>query len=443
MYFNNSNEQCSFRDTDITKFKIYQNNGNSMMLIPLMNTTTITVGIFINVGSCDEKNKFGIAHFIEHMTFKGTVKLTANAVMKQLDSMGAVYNAMTAHEFTLYYISGDPKDVFSIIDIIIDLFNEPSFLEEEINKERNVILDELNMDEDNSYHKLAMVLYNNVYKHKYQGLARPIIGFPETIKTIKREDIIKFREYNYKNCVLVVSGNFIQDTVHSYIEKKVNKIFNEVTMYNPLIVKEVYVDNINMYDKVIYIDKQINQSIIYLMFGTYDQYNLNKYVADMICDILSNGFSSRLFDLLRGKLGIAYNNNTVNRTFRNTGNMIISLSVDNDNTILAISALLQELKNIVQNGFTKEEIKIAKKQNKTALLFQFKDPYEYMFHYGLCYLNKLPMLSISETLNLFDAITDDNINLVAKNIFVKNNMIIGIVGRKDHTKEINDIVDKF
>jgi len=139
-----------FSKTELLLYKMDDKSQSHMdtLLIPLPNSNTVTVGIFINAGSRHETSAFGIAHFLEHMTFKGTKRRTSTQLMNHLDSIGAQYNAMTGYEFTLCYISGDPRDIKTLLDIVIDLYLNPTYPDEDIEKERNVVLEELRMNID-------------------------------------------------------------------------------------------------------------------------------------------------------------------------------------------------------------------------------------------------------------------------------------------------------
>lgn len=419
------------------KFHLYEN----LLLIPLHHLTTVSVGIFIKAGSSNEQQNFGLAHFLEHMTFKGTVDKPDGQILKQLDSIGAIYNALTAHEFTLYYISGDPKDVFILLDILIDLLNKPAINISDIEKERTVILDECDMDEDNSYRKLSQTMYSLAYKKT--PLARPIIGYKSTINKIDKKSIVEFRNTYYVSPILVITGNFDKTNVLSFLHIKLKKDFVEKNIGTTQLLYQKHVNFINSRERIVHINKATNQTIIYVMFGTFNNNSINKYIIDLICDILSNGFSSRLFTLLRTKLGVSYNINAINRTFSNAGNIIISITVDPKNVFLTLQNLLHELKQIRNIGFLNEEVNIAKKQNKTSLLFEFKDSYEYLFYYGFQHLYNLPLFTINETFDLIDSITTDKINEIAKIIFVKNNIMIGTIGKQYDLYIIQRLLQQF
>ena len=425
------------------------------MLIPLTNANTITVGVFIKSGSRQEKSAYGIAHFLEHMSFKGTHKRSSEKLMLELDSIGANYNAMTGHEFTLYYISGDPRDVNLILDIIMDLYLDPIYPESDIVKERDVVLEEFRMNEDNSHRVLTNALYSNIYGPIDSTLARPIIGYNNTIEQLNRSDIMTYRNINYigSNCLLCVSGNFDVKNVKLQIEKKFNSKLDqqhiesnmfESNLINNPIIQPILELNPKV-SKYINLSKDINQSIIYIVFNAYSTYNKMINALDLFADILSNGFSSRFFNLLRNKMGVSYYNNTFTRTFDDCGQMIINVGVDHKSIVKTIKAILNELKNIRLNGITEAELAKSKKQNETALLFQFKDPYEYMMYYGMNTLIGKPLNNLSTMLNEINNVSMTDINNVINNVINKKNIVIGTMGKVnlDAEKEIIKLIENF
>ena len=166
---------------------------------------------------------------------------------------------------------------------------------------------------------------------------------------------------------------------------------------------------------------------------------------DLFADILSNGFSSRFFNLLRNKMGVSYYNNTFTRTFDDCGQMIINVGVDHKSIVKTIKAILNELKNIRLNGITEAELAKSKKQNETALLFQFKDPYEYMMYYGMNTLIGKPLNNLSTMLNEINNVSMTDINNVINNVINKKNIVIGTMGKVnlDAEKEIIKLIENF
>lgn len=447
-----------FKKTKLYLYKLVKNDVDKPMktlLIPLTNATTVTVGIYVHAGSRQESKSYGIAHFLEHMTFKGTKNYSSDEIMNNLDNIGASYNAMTGHEFTLYYISGDPRDINIIMDSVIDLYLNPLFPEDDIKKEQNVVMEELKMNEDNNHGQLSRLIYKTLFENIDDGMARPIIGFRETILKMNRKQIIDYRNANYlpSNCLLCISGNFDIESVKQHIGQKFNVKLRQKKIKSDLYQKNMLTDpNIDHILTVnpnikrhIHIDKDINQTIINFVFASYNYYNKNDIAVTLLTNVLSSGFSSRLFDLLRNKLGVSYYNNTINRCFYDSGQTIIDVGVDHQYIMKTIKAILAELKNILHNGITNEELLKAKKQITTGLLFQFKDPFEYLSHFGMDLLFKKPLSNISEIISEFENITMENMHIVIKQLFNKNNLIIGTIGRvsNDDSNKIIEMINEF
>ena len=443
-FFNNNNiqyggGQTKIKKTELLLYKIKKSMNT--LLIPLKNANTITVGIFIKAGSRQEKKTYGIAHFLEHMTFKGTKNITSEQLMIQLDSIGAQYNAMTGHEFTLYYISGNPKDIDLLIHIISDLYLNPLYPDEDIEKERNVVLEELHMNNDNNHRLLSNKIFETIYKDSnifLKTLAIPIIGHKNTIEKLSRKDILEYRKKNYKssNCLLCISGNFnkkkILELISSNFKQKISKIKLNPNLFINNINKSMNINtimNINStISKYIHINKDINQTIIYFVFNAYDYFNSNNIIIDLLCDVLSNGFSSRLFNLLRNKMGISYYNDSSVKNFSDIGVFFISIGVEHKSVYSAIKEIIYELKQMKLYGITEKELEKAKKQNETNLLFQFKDPFEYLMYYGMNYLNKKPLTNFYNTLNDINNVKLNDINTIINKLFIKDNFMIGTIG---------------
>lgn len=449
-----------FKKTKVLAYDMKKNNGDKGMdtlLIPLPNSNTVTVGIFIRAGSREEDDttSYGIAHFLEHMTFKGTVSRTSEKLMLELDSIGALYNAMTGHEFTLYYISGNPTDIKLLLDIIIDLYLHPTYPDKDIEKERNVVLEELRMNQDQNHKVLTTNIFKELYSDYIDELARPIIGYKETIKNLTRNNIINYRNQNYmeSNCLLCVSGNF--DKVD--VIKKIEELFCAKLM-NVKLSPDIFKNSIDKEKKIkpllsfkknmkkyINVSKNVNQNIIYFIFNSYNTYNKYNVILDLITDILSNGFTSKLFDLLRNKMGVSYYNNSYNRNFKDTGHFIISVGVDGKSVVKTIDGILKELTKLAENGITENELNKAKKQNETSLLFQFKDPYEYLMYYGMNYLIKYPLYNLTDIMNNIEKVSLDDINNMIKELFKKSNLFIATLGNisQDESKQIVQLIDEF
>jgi predicted Zn-dependent peptidase len=246
------------------------------------------------------------------------------------------------------------------------------------------------------------------------------------------------------NCLLCISGNFDKKEVLPLIEQNFNSKLDRIKINSKLFRSNIKSNNnIQLIStlkpnitKYIHVEKDINQTIINFVFNIYDTYNDNNIAIDIICDILSNGFSSRLFNLLRNKMGVSYFNNSSSRNFNDIGNLIISVGVDHKSVLDTITNIIKELKDIKTNGINQIELSKAKKQNETRLLYQFKDPYEYLMYFGMNYLIKKPLYNISDILQQIDDVKLSNINILCNKIFTADNIIIGTIGK------LNTNIDK-
>lgn len=417
-------------------------NGIRVIMIK-MKSNIFSAGIFINAGSRHETSAFGIAHFLEHMTFKGTKTKSSEEVNEILDNLGAVYNATTSLEYTSYYLSGNPMDNEKLLEILLELYISPDYPEKDIEKERKVVLEEWRMNQDNYNRQLMEKLRKKILKNADDGLKRPVIGYEDTISKLNKNDILKFRE-NYKpeNTVLVIAGKFKKKLIKKLITKNFDQeIFKKsipnytINIENKFIIPFEKNDNKN---HTVFIDKDIKQSIIMLSFKAPSMYTKYSGAINLLSDILTSGFSSRIFNLLRNKLGVSYYSNSYFYSLSDCGFFNMTIGLDPTVITNSIKEILLELKNVIKLGITEKELLIAKKRSETSLLFNFKEPMEYVDYYGMIELLKKPYKNIIDVYNEINEVSIEDIILVAKLLFKKNNCYIGVVGpvNKEEIKEI-------
>ncbi|MBU4224154.1 insulinase family protein, partial [Patescibacteria group bacterium] len=204
------------------------NNGLRVFAAPMKNTEAVTLLVLVGVGSRHETKKInGISHFLEHLFFKGTKnRPKAGEVFKELDRMGASYNAFTSKENTEFWVKSSVGDFDESLDIVSDILQESIFKEEEIEKERGVILQEISMYEDEPRKKVLDVIENVIYGD--QPVGWDIIGTKENVRVIRRADIIDFKLKNYfsKNIVVVVAGGIDEKIIFQKVEKAFDRLDN-------------------------------------------------------------------------------------------------------------------------------------------------------------------------------------------------------------------------
>lgn len=412
---------------------------NKMKLISLpVKSDLVSIGIFVNIGSRYEtKDNHGIAHFLEHMMFKGTKNLTYDKIAEKLDSVGASYNAGTSYEYTYYYIYGHIEHLELFIKIILDIFFNPTFTNETISSERNVVLEEYKMSQDDNVDILYNIVHNHVFSNS--NLSRNILGTEESIKSLNKQKLKSFREkyYTPNNSIISLIGDYKNDHI-KLIEKIVNRYPYKKTTLDLKINKQIK----HKQNGIFYKHKNdLNQTNLMIVFKSFDKFSSNNEKITLLEHILSSGSSSRLFNLLRNRHGITYFSYASNMSFLKEGLFMIHIGVDNKKLLLAINSILEELHNLKQNGITDNELIKAKNIQNTNYALSLQTPNNISQYYGLIELfHNSKDYTYSKVKKRYDQITKEDLNNIIKTIFKKENMNIFIYGcnNKPDKKDLFD-----
>jgi predicted Zn-dependent peptidase len=422
------------------------NNNLRVLLVPLKKSDLVTIGIFIKVGSRNEnKQENGIAHFLEHMMFKGTTKRPKNKIAEEFDNHGASYNAMTSKEYTGYYVTGHKQDLNLFIDIIIDLYCHPTLLTSDIEKERSVIIEELNMGLNDPSTILMAIMHEKLFPKHPLGI--PIIGTKKTILNLEREDFLEFRRNNYTpdNSIMVVCGDI--DSKHT-----IQKIEREFRNYNPEKKgTDMLCPTIHQEIPYVYLNhnKNMAQTAVMIVFNTGVELNSeNSRILDLVADILSSGSSSRLFHILRIKLGVTYFNHSYDISYTDNGLFVIHMGVDNKRVMEVIGVVLDEIYKLKKRGIKKEELKKAKKIRKTSFMLSVQNPKDFVFFYGLNelfdpiekFMENKSVDAMHKAYTEYDKITLDAVNNVIKKYFTVDRFNLFVYGNVKDVKNDLDIV---
>jgi predicted Zn-dependent peptidase len=390
------------------------NNGLKILMIPNNKFDSIAVGIFVKVGSRYETPKNnGISHFLEHMLFKD------KKLVEKLDCLGAKYNAETSYENTHYYIYGSKKDYVDFIDIISDIYMNP-FKKEDIEKEKGVIIEEYNSlvnDLDDMMNdEINRKLFNN------SNLKLPIIGTKKNIRSFAKKDLESYWKKYYvpQNTLFVIAGNFNKKNAYETIQNKLGKIKNN----GKIIILDKPKTIIQNEPKLNLIkDPNAAQSNIMITFRSTSMFEKKELYYEIISDILSSGCSSRLFKLLRDKMGIAYTNYSYNLSYMHEGVFNISVSVDLKKTKQCIDAIIKEIEFLVEKGITEKELNKSKKIRETNYMFEVENPLDIMNYFGF-----LDLFELEDQFKNLSKISVNNVNKIIKELFDKSNLNIFVYG---------------
>ncbi|PIT90371.1 MAG: hypothetical protein COU22_02490 [Candidatus Komeilibacteria bacterium CG10_big_fil_rev_8_21_14_0_10_41_13] len=348
-------------------------NKIELITAPLTDSQTVTVLVMVKVGSRHESASLnGISHFIEHLMFKGTKKRPSSLMItKKLDGVGAEFNAFTGKEYTGYYVKVSSEHLNLALDILSDMLFNPLFPEKEINKERGVIIEEINMYNDNPLMLMGDVFEETLFDG--HALGRRIIGPKENIQKISRNQILKYYKQHYLRGKIIVgvAGNFEQGS----IKDKVNGYFGQKKLGQ----SSLKIDNFKSRQRSKRINllyRETEQVQLALGFPAVKKTSPDKYPLAVLAAVLGGNMSSRLFSQIREKRGLAYFVKAALETFQDTGAFVVRAGLDKTKMELALKTILSELKKVRDKGISQAELKMAKEFIKGKMALQFEDSTE-------------------------------------------------------------------
>ena len=388
--------------------------------------------VLLPVGSRYETPEInGVSHFIEHLLFKGTKnRPTSLDISKELDSVGAEYNAFTAKDHTGYYVKITADKMELAFDVLADMIFNSLFDPKEIDKERGVIIEEINMYQDNPLIYLGAMFEQTIYGDK--PLGRLISGPKKVIQKVSRGQILQYKEKFYQpaNMVLVVAGGFngpkARKLAQAYFgnraEKKprVNFAKLKISQTKP---------------KVNLLFKDTQQVQIGLGFPAYSLTDERIYALYLLAVILGGNMSSRLFTVVREQHGLAYYIKTDVSAYQDTGSIVVQAGLDKQRLTQAIGLILAELNKVRAAGVSYKELKSAKEFLKGKLVLELEDSEEVADWYGKQLLLLDKIYTPQERLKKIFKVSQADIKKVAAEIFRQQRINFALIGPfKDKNK---------
>lgn len=346
-------------------------NGMRVILAPLSETQAVTVLVMTKVGSRYETaTTSGVSHFLEHMMFKGTEKRpTAKEVTRELDRVGAEFNAFTSKDTTGYYIKLEHKNFGLALDIIADMLWHSKFLQEEIDRERGVIIEEINMYEDNPMMIVEDLLEELMYGATHP-LGRLIAGTRQTITNMKRSAIVDYFTEHYvpRNMAICIAGN-----VPATAKKQVAKLFgvNNVRRKLPPPHKPFHLRQSQ--PRVLVQYRETEQVQLGMGFAGLGYEHKDVPALSLLSIILGGNMSSRLFTSVREREGLAYFINASASSYQDTGSFVIRSGLDKTRIVPAVRLIVSELETVRMNGVSEEELTHAKDFLRGRLTLKLED----------------------------------------------------------------------
>lgn len=408
-------------------------NGLRILSVPMPGVQSVTVLLMVGAGSrYEEKNINGISHFLEHMAFKGTQKRpTQLDIASTIDGIGGEFNAFTSKDHTGYYIKSAAKHLPLLVDVLSDMLLHSKFDPVEIEKERGVIIEEINMYEDTPMRKISDLYENLLYGDTKLG--RDIAGRKEVIKAVKKEDFRAYldRFYGPSNTMIAIAGAVDGD---SAVEKWSNDAIKNLVeehlgdWKNRDVSKPELIADKQEKPQLLVKYKDTQQAHLCLGVRSYKLGDPNRYKLSVMTAILGGGMSSRLFMEVREKRGLAYYVRSENEEYVDVGNFVTQAGVDVARIDDAVKVMLEEYKKMTEEKVTKEEIIKAKEFLKGRFTLELEDSRSVAGLFATTEILEDHVRTPEEIMQKIDEVTIEDVQKTAQDIFLENNLNLAIIG---------------
>ncbi|MBN2395719.1 MAG: insulinase family protein [Candidatus Atribacteria bacterium] len=398
--------------------RIIKDNGLQVTssIMPHMHSAAIVIGI--RAGSVYEnQDQRGISHFIEHMLFKGTSKRKNTLEISQcIEQLGGEINASTSEECTFLYCKILHKNFSDAFEVMIDILNDSLFKKEDINHEKAVVIEEINKYKDIPEDWIGFLINQLLWKNSILG--QNVLGEKKTIRRFDRDAIFQYyrERYQPKNMVISITGNVPSEAVRDmtealpFVEDKVKEKETDLDVQS----KEQEAPEMRL------LPRKINQAHLSFAFETFSRFHPDKITLDLLNILLGAGLSSRLFQEVRVKGGLAYDIHSYTQYFDQTGSFNIYAGVDPDKLQRSIVTILGELVKVKNDEISGKELQKAKEMYKGSILLGLESTLNYAFSTGtyLLLLNK--EYQYQELIDKIDRIKMDDIRGLAQKIFMSH-----------------------
>ena len=403
----------------MAKLKKYQ---NGLTLIVLEEQAlSVTFAIMVGTGCVNETEKNnGISHYLEHVTFKGTKNLTAFDISNKLEFLGSNYNAYTGMDTTCYHAQALPENTEKTFAILADMVFNSIYPDDELAKEKGVIIEEINMSEDTPDDVCRELIANAYYGN--DGYGRSILGSKENVLSFTKKDIENYLDDNYvaSNMVITFGGKITMSEAENLVEKYV------LPYVRTGVKKPVPAHNVINKKQFLCKNKDIEQSHLFLAFPSHNVLDENKIASDIAESVLGSGMSSRLFLKVREELGLAYSVYSLCSRYVDSGTLNIYAGVSNENADLCFNAIMETILE-AQKGITDEEFEKVRNQLKAGTMFSLERPAVKVRLFSKYYLLTGELYDFDEKIKVIDTVTKAQVQ-DALNEINFNDMSSAIVG---------------
>ncbi|MHB1125548.1 MAG: M16 family metallopeptidase [Bacillota bacterium] len=394
---------------------------------------SVALGIWVRTGSRNEtEQNQGVSHFLEHLLFKGTAKRTAKQLAEALEAVGGQLNAFTTKEYTCYYAKVLSDHLELAIDVLTDMFFNSLMDEEDIAKEKNVILEEIKMYEDSPDELVHDLFAKTVWKG--HPLGRAILGTAKSVQQLQRKDIVDYYTHQYVpgNVVVAVAGKI----KHPEIIERLAPVLSKMQGVNP----SIRFDAPNPQPAIMVQEKEIEQVHICLGTPGLAQDSEEVYALHVLNNVLGGGLSSRLFQQIREDRGLAYSVYSYHTTYMDSGLFAVYAGTSMANLKQVAELITGEINNIREKGILPEELQRTKDQIKGNLLLGLESVSSRMSRLGKTELCFDRVITAEEVVERISKVTLDQVQELGRRLFAPEKFTLTAIGPKVESIDLKGIL---
>ncbi len=413
--------------------------GLTILTDKMPDVRSVTLGFFFRKGARHEPNELsGISHFIEHAVFKGTEKRSALEIAIETDRLGGNLDAFTMHEETGFAIKVVDNQLEKAFDLIADMLGSPIFDEKELKREQKVIIEEIKMIEDSPEDMLGEIFNSQFFPNHPLGLS--IAGTPKTVRTFNHETTRKYHAetFNANNLIIVAAGNVEHAQIVDLVMQFVPTPVGEASCFSSNLSAVRTQDNCDtpQIAAPIFIKKNKNLEQAHLVIAApfVDAASERRYAADILSNALGGGTSSRLWQKIREEKGLAYSVGTSAAMYQDCGVFSIYAGTSPKQTEEVLDIAIKELREVVKNGITADELELVKDQSVASILLGLEDSSVRAGTLARLEMVHGRQISIEETLEKIEAVTLEEVRDIAKEFFQTEKMSFGALGNLNGLK---------
>jgi predicted Zn-dependent peptidase len=399
-------------------------NGLRIITETMPSLRSVAMGCWVDTGARDENdNEAGVSHFLEHLLFKGSDKLSAREVNETLDAIGAESNAFTSKEATCYWTRLLDQDLAVGMDVLSEIIQRPAFRLNEIDSERQVVVEEINMNDDDP----SDVVFENFSTAVFANhpLQEPVLGTRESIRSMTRDDIHGYwkRRYGAGSLVVAAAGSVDHDSFVDLVAERFGDWSGDSVAHHngPAEIQPT----------VALTPRDTEQAHLVIGGPGLDRSDERRWAFEVLNHVMGSGMSSRLFREVREERGLAYAVYGFKLAYADNGAWGVHVGTTPNQTDTAMTVIRDELAKVVDEGITPEELERAKGSMRGGLALSLEDSNSRMVRLGRDELAGMPHLSVDERLEKLEGVDLDHVKAVAGDIYGAPTRVMGAVGPFD------------